>query len=61
MTHRTAPRFTSFALAALVTWGVFAGIDTLALEQTSGGLQMSQMSQAPSTTQLAAAQPTQRI
>ncbi len=53
MTHRTAPRFTSFALAALVTLGVFAGINSLALEQTSGGLQMSQ---TPAATQVAAAQ-----
>lgn len=53
MTYRTAPRFTSFALAALVTWGVFAGIDTLALKQTSGGLQMSQ---TPAATQVAVAQ-----
>lgn len=57
MTYRTAPRFTSFALAALVTWGVFAGIDTLALEQTSGGLQISQ---AASPTRVAAAQPALR-
>lgn len=57
MTHRTAPRLTSLALAALVTWGVFMGIDTLALDQTSGGSQMSQMSAAP---QVAAAQPPAR-
>jgi hypothetical protein len=57
MTHRTAPRLTSFALAALVTWGVFSGIDTLALEQTSGGLQMSQ---GQAATQVAAAQPAAR-
>ena len=57
MTHRTAPRLTSFALAALVTWGVFSGIDTLALEQTSGGLQMSQSMTA---TQVAATRPAPR-
>ena len=57
MTHRTAPRLTSFALAALVTWGVFMGIDSLALDQTSGGLQMSQI---PAATQVAAAQPAAR-
>lgn len=58
MTHRTAPRFTSFALAALVTWGVFAGIDSLALERTSVGLQMSQV---PAAAQVATARPTARV
>lgn len=57
MTHRTAPRFTAFALATLVTWGVFAGIDTLALEQTSGVVQMSL---AASAARVAAAQPPPR-
>ena len=51
MTDRTTTRLTSFLLAILVTWGVFSGIDTLALEQTSGGLQMSQI---PVVSQLAA-------
>ena len=42
MTDRTTTRLTSFALAALVTWSVFSGIDTLALEQHAAAMQMSQ-------------------
>jgi hypothetical protein len=57
MTDRTTTRLFSFALAALVTWGVFTGIDTLALEQTSGGLRMSQV---PAATQTAAVKPAAR-
>jgi hypothetical protein len=57
MTDRTTTRLTSFVLATLVTWGVFTGIDTLALEQTSGGLQMSQI---PAATQTAAVKPAAR-
>jgi len=41
MTARLAPRLVSFALATLVTWTIFTGIDTLALEQHSGAMQMS--------------------
>jgi hypothetical protein len=41
MNHRLAPRLVSFALATLVTWSIYAGIDTLALEQHSGAMQMS--------------------
>ena len=51
MTDRTTTRLTSFALAALVTWSVVSGIDTLALEQHSAAMQMSQ---APAATQTAA-------
>jgi len=42
MTDSLRIRATSFALAAFATWSVCAGIDTLAREQNSGGLQMSQ-------------------
>ena len=42
MTDKLRIRTTSFALAAFTTWSVCAGIDTLAREQHSGGLQMSQ-------------------
>jgi len=50
MTDRTTTRLTSFALAAMVTWTVFAGIDALALEQHA---RATQMSQAPAATQTA--------
>jgi hypothetical protein len=52
MTDRLAPRLVSFALAALVTWTLFSGIDTLALTEHSGALQMSQ---AVAATQVATA------
>ena len=55
MTDRTTTRLTSFALAALVTWTVFSGIDTLALEQYSGALQMSQAAAPTHTAALPAA------
>lgn len=42
MTASLSIRFASFALAAVVTFALFAGIDSLAQEQHSGGLQMSQ-------------------
>ena len=50
MTDRTTTRLTSFALAALGTWSVFSGIDTLALEQHAAA---THMSQAPPATQTA--------
>jgi len=43
MTDRLSIRLTSLALATVVTWSLLVGIDTLALEQHSGGLQMSQV------------------
>jgi hypothetical protein len=46
MTDRLSTRIASFALATIVTWSLFAGIDTLALEQHAGGLQMSQAAAA---------------
>ncbi len=52
MNKRLAPRLMSFALATLVTWSIYSGIDTLALEQHAGA---AQMSMATSTTQVAAA------
>jgi hypothetical protein len=58
MTDRTTARLTSFVLASLVTWSVFSGIDTLAIEQHSGAMQMSNH-MAP--TQLADAKPAPRI
>lgn len=39
-------RIKSFALAAAVTWSVFAGIDAMALHQYSSASQMSQASAA---------------
>jgi hypothetical protein len=51
MNNRLAPRLMSFALATLVTWSIYSGIDTLALEQHAGAMQMSM---ATSTTQVAA-------
>lgn len=52
MTNPLAPRLTSFALAALVTWMVYSGIDTLALTEHAGAMQMSA---APVATQVATA------
>jgi hypothetical protein len=52
MTQRLTPRFVSFALATLVTWSIYSGIDTLALEQHAGA---AQLSMATGTTQIAAA------
>ncbi len=52
MNKHLAPRLMSFALATLVTWSIYSGIDTLALEQHAGAVQMSMASAAP---QLAAA------
>ncbi len=52
MTDRTTIRLSSFALAALVTWSVFSGIDTLALQQHAAAMQMSY---APAASQVAAA------
>jgi hypothetical protein len=46
MNNRLAPRFVSFALAMLVTWSIYGGIDTLAHEQHAGALQMSMDSAA---------------
>ena len=46
MTDRLSTRITSFALATIVTWSLFTGIDTLALAQHAGGLQMSQAAAA---------------
>ena len=57
MSTRLAPRLMSFALAVLVTWSVFIGIDTLALEQHAGALQMSQV---PAAMQIAATKPAAR-
>jgi len=51
MTNHPATRFVSFVLAALVTWTLVAGIDTLAIERHSGAMQMSA---AGSSTQVAA-------
>ena len=51
MTDRTTIRLSSFALAALVTWSVFSGIDTLAPQQHAAA---TQMSQAPAASQVAA-------
>jgi hypothetical protein len=42
-TNRTAPRLFSFALAAVITWSMFAGIDTLA---QSGHVDNSLLAQA---------------
>lgn len=50
MTDRTTIRLSSFALAALVTWSVFSGIDTLALQQHAAAMEMSQ---APAASQVA--------
>ena len=50
MTDRTTIRLSSFALAALVTWSVFSGIDTLALQQHAAAMEMSQ---APPASQVA--------
>ena len=55
MTDRLGTRLTSFTLATFVTWSLFAGIDTLALEQHAGGVQMSQAAPHSKT---AAAAPT---
>jgi len=52
MNKRLAPRLMSFALATLVTWSIYSGIDTLALEQHAGA---TQMSMTTDTTQVAAA------
>jgi hypothetical protein len=52
MTNRLAPRLVSFALATLVTWSLFLAIDTLALTEHSGAMQMSQ---AAAATQVASA------
>lgn len=39
MTNRFAPRALSFAMAAMVTWSMLAGIDTLAhVEHAANGL-----------------------
>ena len=46
MTDRLSTRITSFALATIVTWSLFTGIDTLALAQHAGGLQVSQAAAA---------------
>jgi hypothetical protein len=51
MTASLSIRFTSFALAAIVTFSMLSGIDTLAQEQHAGGMQMSQ---APAATAVAA-------
>jgi hypothetical protein len=42
MTDRLSIRIASFVLATIVTWSLFAGIDTLALEQHAGAVRMSQ-------------------
>ena len=42
MTDRLRIRFTSFALAAIVTFSMLAGIDTLAQEQHASSMQISQ-------------------
>ena len=55
MTDRTTIRLSSFALAALVTWSVFSGIDTLALEQHAAAMQMSQAPAAALTAAVPAA------
>lgn len=41
MTNHLNPRFVSFGLAALATWSLVAGIDTLAIEQDLGAMQVS--------------------
>ncbi len=41
MPTRLAPRLLSFALAMLVTWTIFSGIETLALKQHSAAMQVS--------------------
>lgn len=51
MNKRLAPRLMSFALATLVTWTIYSGIDTLALAQHAGA---AQMATAATATQLAA-------
>ena len=51
MTDRLSIRFTSFALAAIMTFAMLSGIDTLAQERRAGG---TQMSQAPAATAVAA-------
>ena len=50
MNDRLTIRVTSFALAAVVTFSVLSGIDTLAQTQRATSLEMSQ---APAATQVA--------
>ncbi len=42
MTDRFTPRALSFALAAIVTWSTFAGIDTLAYTEHAASDLMAQ-------------------
>ena len=42
MTDRFMPRAMSFALAAIVTWSTFAGIDTLAHTEHAASSLMAQ-------------------
>ncbi len=57
MSPRISTRLTSFALAALVTWSVLGGIDTLAIEQHASRVQMSQV---PAAADVATAKPAPR-
>ena len=52
MSDRLAPRLTSLALAALVTWSLVAGIDTMALGVHADALQMSRAAAASQTAML---------
>jgi hypothetical protein len=45
MTDRFMPRAMSFALAAIVTWSTFAGIDTLAHTEHAASNLMAQAAQ----------------
>ena len=45
MTDRFMPRALSFALAAIVTWSTFAGIDTLAHTEHAASSLMAQAAQ----------------
>ena len=57
MNDRLTIRVTSFALAAVVTFSVLSGIDTLAQEQHAGAMQMSQANAASHVAAAAPAAP----
>ena len=58
MNQRLAPRLMSFALATLVTWSIYSGIDTAGARRSTRGA--TQMSMAASATQVAAAKRVRR-
>ena len=49
MTSRLTQQATAFALAALVTFGVLAGLNGLAISEAVGANAAAQLSQAAST------------